>query len=522
MEAVGFAASVVGVATAALASSRALYEMVDEVRNAPDELSAISKDMHSLHDVVTSIQLALRDSIVVKVLQENPQLCDLVTRLKDPMLNCTTMMSQLKLRIEPHLKLSSNGTLRLSSIDIRWVFMKKDIIDCTNRLEATKSTLNTALTSIVFFCSLRSAGQNADNLPSPDLAIGATTCDVDAGSVLREYAESIEPRSPPLGAIADTTMEPVELMAQVPNSMSTSRVEAMEEPEGYYRNCVIDPQTAIEQKDINAINELIKQGRDVNCRNPDGETLLHWAAVSGKIEVVWFLIVHNADVNARRTRDGRTPLHCATSGKHKHIVEVLLISGADVTARDCDNISALQLSVGFRDANTCSWDADEDTAILLLRYGSPLLSAEDHKAPPLQLAIWANLPRVVKAMLERGRQTGQLLTMLEKSDKSPMLFHAIGKGSIEIVRILLNFGANINGCDSIQRTPLITAACNGQLDIMWYLIEQGADRQAKSKNGRQFWEFLKHYHPDAYAEHFCRVSDSWILPLKLCAGISSS
>lgn len=486
--------------------------MVDEVRNAPDELSAISKDVHSLHDVVTSIQLALRDTIVVKVLQEDRQLFDLVTGLEDPMLNCTTMMSQLKLRIEPHLKLSSSGTLRFSSIDIRWGFKKKDIIECRNRLEATKSTLNAALASIVFFCSLRSAGQNTDNLQSPDFAIGTSKGDVDAGSVLMEYAESIEPRSPPLSAIADTTMDPVELMVNVPIPISTSRVEAIEEPEEFYRDHVIDPQNPIEKKDINAINELLKQGRDVNRRNKDGETLLHWAAASGKTDVVRFLILHNADVNATRTRDGRNPLHCATAGKHKHIVEILLACGADVAARAYGNISALQLSVGFRDADTCLGNADEDIALLLLQHGSPLLSTEDYKASPLQLAVWVNLPRVVKAMLERGGQTGQLLAMLEKNHternyKAPILIQAIGKGSIEIVRILLDFGANINARDSVQRTPLMTAATFGQLDIMWYLIEQGADRQAKSKNGRQFWEFLKLYHPDAYEEHFCRVRD---------------
>ncbi|KAG7002269.1 hypothetical protein G7Y79_00028g062900 [Physcia stellaris] len=350
MEAVGFVASVVGVATAALASSRALYEMVDEVRNAPDELSAISKDTHSMHDVVTSIQLALRDTIVIKVLQEDRQLCDLVTRLEDPMLNCTTMMSQLKLRIEPHLKLGSSGTLRFSSIDIRWGFKKKDIIECRNRLETTKSTLNAALASIVFFITLRSAGQNTDNLLSPDFAIGTSKYDVDAGSVLMEYAESIEPRSPPLITIADTIMEPVELMANVPIPISASRVEAIEEPEEFYRDHVIDPPNAIEMKDIKAINELLKQGRDVNRRNKDGETLLHWAAVSGKTDVVRFLILHDADINARRTRDGRTPLHCATAGKHKDIVEILLARGADVAALDCDNLSALQMWLGFGNA----------------------------------------------------------------------------------------------------------------------------------------------------------------------------
>lgn len=44
MAEIGLIASVVGVAGAAVASSKKLYEMVDEVRNASVEIAAISKD----------------------------------------------------------------------------------------------------------------------------------------------------------------------------------------------------------------------------------------------------------------------------------------------------------------------------------------------------------------------------------------------------------------------------------------------------------------------------------------------
>ena len=54
-------------------------------------------------------------------------------------------------------------------------------------------------------------------------------------------------------------------------------------------------------------------GADLNARDDEGQTLLHTATNTRKIEVIHVLLDRGADINARDDK-GQTPLHAATSG----------------------------------------------------------------------------------------------------------------------------------------------------------------------------------------------------------------
>ncbi len=78
------------------------------------------------------------------------KLSAVVENLKQPLQNRWIVLGQLKPRIQAHLKPTSDGGTKISSVDMKWYFKMKDIADCRIRLEARKSTLDTALTSVVF------------------------------------------------------------------------------------------------------------------------------------------------------------------------------------------------------------------------------------------------------------------------------------------------------------------------------------------------------------------------------------
>ena len=79
--------------------------------------------------------------------------------------------------------------------------------------------------------------------------------------------------------------------------------------------------------------EYLRLGGDVNARDKDGNTPLHWAVWYGHDNIVELLLAAGADVNAR-DEDGKTPLHLAAQWGREGCARLLLAAGADVNARD--------------------------------------------------------------------------------------------------------------------------------------------------------------------------------------------
>jgi ankyrin repeat protein len=83
-------------------------------------------------------------------------------------------------------------------------------------------------------------------------------------------------------------------------------------------------------------------GTDINLKDEDGRSPVHYAANNGHAEVVRVLIECGVDVNLA-DRNGVAPLHFASVGGFTEIVCFLITSGADVTKMAKDGHSALSI-----------------------------------------------------------------------------------------------------------------------------------------------------------------------------------
>ena len=79
---------------------------------------------------------------------------------------------------------------------------------------------------------------------------------------------------------------------------------------------------------MNRVKTLLNQGVPVNSRNEDGYTPLHFAAYSGRVNVVQELLRRGAHLNPR-TRSGMTPLYHAAFWNNPHVVHALIRAGAN-------------------------------------------------------------------------------------------------------------------------------------------------------------------------------------------------
>ena len=96
------------------------------------------------------------------------------------------------------------------------------------------------------------------------------------------------------------------------------------------------------KKDSALVNELLKQGAELEWRNPyDGSTPLADACANGSYEAAEALCAHGAELDTRDADYQSTPLIYAAQRGSTKICEMLLALGADPSLKDQDGQTAL-------------------------------------------------------------------------------------------------------------------------------------------------------------------------------------
>jgi ankyrin repeat protein len=277
--------------------------------------------------------------------------------------------------------------------------------------------------------------------------------------------------------------------------------------------------------DIDLAKVLIAAGADVNQRASDGTHVLPFAIISGQDRFALFLLEQGADPNG--TVDGVGALHAAAGSvstwlgdwsrrrggsalggvmfggrldptRRLELVKALLARGANPNAR-IDKSAMFMSYVGY----------PKKGAFEPFACGTGDLTG----ATPLWVAAYSanggafaqggfggpNIPdsnaEIIKALLQAG---GDL--HLTTSDGTTPLMVAAGLGRAtytprqprgdrspngeEAVKVLLEAGANINAVNEADFSALHGAAYRGLNEVVQYLVEQGANIDARDFRGR--------------------------------------
>uniref|UniRef100_A0A1B0AIE9 Palmitoyltransferase n=1 Tax=Glossina pallidipes TaxID=7398 RepID=A0A1B0AIE9_GLOPL len=95
------------------------------------------------------------------------------------------------------------------------------------------------------------------------------------------------------------------------------------------------------------VKNLVDAGWDVNQPDSETVTLLHWAAINNRRDIIRYFLEKGAIVDAIGGELNATPLHWATRQGHLGSVVLLMAAGADPRVRDAEGCSCIHIAAQF-------------------------------------------------------------------------------------------------------------------------------------------------------------------------------
>ncbi|KJV77903.1 ankyrin [Orientia tsutsugamushi] len=199
---------------------------------------------------------------------------------------------------------------------------------------------------------------------------------------------------------------------------------------------------------------------------------LHSAIQDGDIKKVKQLINKDITLVNSKYKDGTTALSVALKYKNLPIAEILLSNGANVNAQDNDGHTALHLVV---DTIQVYYEFFEkyptycnDHIALLLKYNADVNIEDSQGNTPLSDAVECRCIEPLAIMLKHN-STG----INKKYDEGETLLHiAVRNKIIDIIQLLIDYGADIDAKDDNGMTTIDYAAKSGNADVFNFLTEQ--------------------------------------------------
>ncbi|HSP68606.1 MAG TPA: ankyrin repeat domain-containing protein, partial [Bryobacteraceae bacterium] len=226
---------------------------------------------------------------------------------------------------------------------------------------------------------------------------------------------------------------------------------------------------AARENDLESARVLVKAGAEINAQSGDGKDALSLALFDGSYDVADFLIDSHANVN-QKDAQRFTPLFWAVDRRNMETAP----NFPWTETRD-----PLPLIKKLLDAGADPNALINSTPRARMREGSPRLVY----ATALMRAALAGDVELARLLLAHGADPNII-----SKDRETVLMAACGTGFIngyhrqrspaerlELVKLLVELGEDINAADNYGITPLMVAANLGDIEIVKYLISKGAD-----------------------------------------------
>ena len=189
------------------------------------------------------------------------------------------------------------------------------------------------------------------------------------------------------------------------------------------------------KNNIEIANLLLKYGANINTQISNGFTPLIQASADKNIEFIKFLIENGADINIKTANKG-TALIVAIAKQNIEVIKILLDNDADVNVVEITGATPLDMAKSHNNKNIID---------LLLNKGA---RSSDTKISSFYKAFLDKNRKEIEKFLRLGHNID------EENESGTLLMYASAIGDIEMVKLVLSYGADINKKSKIGVTAL--------------------------------------------------------------------
>lgn len=254
--------------------------------------------------------------------------------------------------------------------------------------------------------------------------------------------------------------------------------------------------------DVNAHDQLIAKGANLNFVDESGRSLLHLAACFNNVPAVKVLLARGIPVN-KTANDGAAPLHDAARFPSLDSVRALVEAGADVNAVDSEGFTPLHLMVAQSGKSRISTgialfavmgmvqkrlkiDNGDDARAAAARYlvgrGANLRTKNKDGESPLHSALFTGKKNTALALMDSNAD----LKSLDSKGNTPLItgfIFSVFTQDREVLKRLIA-ESEVNHQNSNGFSPLHFSVLLADPEIVKLLLARGANRAAKNNEGQ--------------------------------------
>ncbi|BBB26731.1 ankyrin repeat domain-containing protein [Amphritea japonica] len=232
-------------------------------------------------------------------------------------------------------------------------------------------------------------------------------------------------------------------------------------------------------QDLERVEQLIQQGVDLNVLDEEeGLAALHVAVLNNDLKLARLLLENGADINLK-TMNQYSPIHIGAQAGSFEVIEYLVQLGIDINTLDGDGDSVLQHALYGENVELSNWLLDQGVVVTNKRsedsFQSPLFMA-------VQLSSNESDNKQLYSLIEKTVSLGAGLNEFDGDDHQTPLQLAIQTGDLDLVKLLVTLGADVNFKAEGLSAPIHIAAQESN-KIFHYLIDAGADLNVLDGDG---------------------------------------